>query len=349
MKNFIVWTLCILWASQMLLFAQSKGGRWEFENNGFDTAEWDAAENTGMLQNQASFGSELPLAQGSFYLLLDSSEVHDYFQVTDDSDLDFTDEDIAISLWIYPFVLDDVHYLINKGRQDSNPKTTNYALRIANNTRKFEFLIRDANNQAQRVSSSFAIEENQWTFVAVFYDFSESTVYMWNDPEAPPPDTLAFAQSFFANDDPLAIGTWYRNDPAAPTIKDFEGRIDDVRISGRLSDVLPAATAIPPRELPVNTVSEASLEVYPNPSSLARNQANIKIHLTSPGRSRADLVVYNILGQEVFRRPLPAAADGRIVSWKFSDNQGRRIPAGIYFVRLSGEKLNVFKKIMILK
>ena len=35
-------------------FAQSKGGRWSFENNGDDTADWDQLSNSGTLQNQAN-------------------------------------------------------------------------------------------------------------------------------------------------------------------------------------------------------------------------------------------------------------------------------------------------------
>ncbi|MEJ2052250.1 MAG: hypothetical protein P8Y60_20870 [Calditrichota bacterium] len=110
-------------------FAQSKGGRWQFENNGFDTADWDNVSDDGSLQANASYSSVPPLQEGIAYLFLDTADVYDYFKVEDSNDLDFTDENIALSAWIYPLVINDVHFLINKGRQDSNPKTTNYALR----------------------------------------------------------------------------------------------------------------------------------------------------------------------------------------------------------------------------
>ncbi|NIV13599.1 MAG: hypothetical protein GWN62_20660, partial [Aliifodinibius sp.] len=259
-KYYIYSLICILCCTTSIL-SQSKGGRWQFENNGFDTADWDAVENTGTLQNQAGYGNAAPLVEGSAYLWLDSIQVYNYFRVDDDNDLDFTDEDIAISLWIYPIVLNDVHYLINKGRQDSNPKTTNYALRISRNSWNLEFLIRDLNNQAQKVASSFTISTNQWTFLAVFYDFSENKVYMWNDPNSSPADTLDFSQSFFANGDPLSIGSWYRADSTSH--KDFEGRIDDVRISGRIQDVIPGVTFIQnPRESRYST-AESNMVIYP--------------------------------------------------------------------------------------
>ncbi|MBN2367370.1 MAG: T9SS type A sorting domain-containing protein [Calditrichaeota bacterium] len=330
------------------IFAQSKGGHWQFENNGFDTADWDMIENNGTLQNQATYASIPPLIGGSAYLWLDSSNVYDYFLINDSDDLDFTDEDLAISLWVYPILLNDVHYLINKGRQDSNPKTTNYALRIAKDTWNLEFLIRDANNQAQLVASSFTIPENQWTFLAIFYDFSESKVYMWNDANSPAVDTLNFAKNFFANSDPLSIGSWYRNDPVQPSSKDFEGRLDDVRISGRLLDVLPDITAIHPPDFHEDDFLLGRLEIFPNPSSLSRNQTSIKMYLDKPSQNRISLLIYNILGQEVFKKNITDPINGKIFNWSFYTNGGKRIPAGIYFVRMRGENLDIVKKLMIL-
>ncbi|MEZ4763048.1 MAG: hypothetical protein R3C26_07580 [Calditrichia bacterium] len=53
-------------------FSQSKGGRWTFENNGDDIAEWDATNNPGELQNMAIFDSSPPLQEGNAYLWLDT-------------------------------------------------------------------------------------------------------------------------------------------------------------------------------------------------------------------------------------------------------------------------------------
>ena len=329
-------------------FAQSKGGRWQFENNGFDTANWDNVSDDGSLQANASYSSVPPLQEGIAYLFLDTIFTHDYFKVEDSNDLDFTDENIALSAWIYPLVINDVHFLINKGRQDSNPKTTNYAMRISL-TRNLEFLIRDANNQAQTVASSFTIPENQWTFVAIYYDYGLGKVYMWNDPNSDPVDTLDFTQTFFANDDPLSIGSWYRNDPLSPSIKDFEGRMDDVRISGRLEDVLPGPTSISSHMQKIDNRQTAGLEIYPNPAIRSGSSVNFEVFLPQNQIGQISISIYNILGQKVFSWNRVPSANRESIKWNMQDKMGQMVNAGIYFVKIEGLKRNLVKKLMILK
>ena len=329
-------------------FAQSKGGRWQFENNGFDTADWDNFADNGNLQANASYSSVTPLQEGIAYLFLDTANVHDYFKVEDSNDLDFTDENIALSAWIYPLVINDVHFLINKGRQDSNPKTTNYALRISL-TRNLEFLIRDANNQAQTVASSFTIPENQWTFVAIYYDYGLGKVYMWNDPNSDPVDTLDFTQSFFDNDDPLSIGSWYRNDPLSPSIKDFEGRMDDVRISGRLQDVLPGLTSISVPTKKIESRETASLEIYPNPAIRSNSNVNFEVYLPQNQIGQVSISIYNILGQKVYSWNRMTPTNSESIKWNMHDKLDQVVNAGIYFVKIEGLKRNLVKKLMILK
>jgi len=329
-------------------FAQSKGGRWQFENNGFDTADWDSFNDNGTLQGDASYSSIPPLQEGIAYLFLDTIFTYDYFKVEDSNDLDFTDENIALSAWIYPLVINDVHFLINKGRQDSNPKTTNYAMRISL-TRNLEFLIRDANNQAQTVASSFTIPENQWTFLAIYYDYALGKVYMWNDPSGNPVDTLDFTHSFFANDDPLSIGSWYRNDPLSPSIKDFEGRMDDVRISGRLEDVFPGPTAISAHLQKINSRETAGLEIYPNPAIRSGSNVNFEVYLPQHQLGQISITIYNILGQKVYRWDRVTSAINESIKWNMHDNLGQIVNAGIYFVKIEGLKRSLVRKLMILK
>ena len=220
---------------------QDKGGRWQFEDNGFDTADWDNLEDPGTLQGTATY-SELNPVEGNSFLWLDTLSVNNFFKIVDSDDLDFTDEDIGISMWIYPIVIKGVHFLVNKGDQISVPKTTNYSLRITEGGR-LEFLVRNSSH-AQKVKSSFSIPANQWTFVAAFYDYDAAKVYIWNSNILTPIDTLDFNQSFFANDDPLSIGSWYRSDPENPAHRDFNGRIDDVRISGLLENIIPVISGM---------------------------------------------------------------------------------------------------------
>ncbi len=330
-------------------YAQSKGGRWQFENNGFDTADWDAVDNPGALQGQAGFSNEIPLGEGSACLLLDTAYVHDYFRVEDSPDLDFDSEDIGISAWIYPYVLNDVHYLVNKGRQDSNPITTNYAIRISK-SKHLEFLIRDvSNNRAQTVASSFTIPVNQWTFVGVFYDFGAGKVYMWNSLDAPAADTLDFATVPVANDDPLGIGSWYRADQASPSIKDFEGRMDDVRISGRLEDVIPTVTGIQEDRLDSFPEEDVTMDVYPNPVSLSTLAGNVRIQVKTVQSEPVLVSIYNILGQRVFTTTIQGMGQNGTYSWNLRDEMGNVVRSGIYFVRVKGKKQQKVQRILILK
>lgn len=321
-----------------VLYSQNKGGRWQFENNGHDSAAWDLADDNGVLQNQAVFGSFPPLQQGNDYLWLDSSTVHDFFKVDDSDDLDFDNENIGISAWIYPLVLNDVHYLVNKGVQNTVPKTTNYSLRISLG-RKLEFLIRDANDQAQRVTSSFTIAENQWTFVAAFYDYPAGKVYMWNEPVAQPVDTLNFNRDFFSNSDPLSIGSWARYDPLSPSIKDFQGRMDDVRISGRMEDIIPGLTAIAPAqpEIPRQFILHQN---YPNPFNPATT-----IAFEIPEPARVSLKVYNPAGELIETLLDEFLSSGH--------HQALFEPpgavSGIYFYRLTTANFSQTRKMVLLK
>lgn len=331
-----------------LSFAQSKGGRWQFENNGYDTAGWDTIDDNGTLQDSASYSSEPPLQEGISYLLLDTAYVYDYFKIQDNNDLDFDNENIGISAWIYPFVLNDVHFIVNKGRQDSNPKTTNYAMRISL-SRNLEFLIRDANNRAQTVASSFTIPDNQWTFVAIFYDYSSQTVYMWNNPGDAPVDTLSFAQSFFSNDDPLSIGAWYNASLSTPAVKEFQGRIDDVRISGRLEDIISSLTTVVPAAKSNAFTGSPSLDIFPNP--VRSSNSKVQIRILSSGQDFQDLVinVYNILGQKVFNTTIKGNGYPSMLSWNLKDFNGQKVGAGIYFIQTKFKNDQAIKRFIILK
>ena len=319
-------------------FPQSKGGRWQFENNGDDTADWDKVDNTGILVDSASYSGEPLLEEGAAYLWLDPGHTYDFMKIDDSDDLDFTDENIAISAWVYPVILNTAHFFITKGVQNTNPKTTNYALRISK-TKNLEFLIRDASNQAQTVASSFTIPLNQWTFVAAFYDFGAHKVYMWNEPVENPVDTLDFSQSFFANDGPLAIGAWYVDNESAPSTANFKGRIDDVRISGTLEDVIPGMTAIKHSE----SKMAKSLRLdqnYPNPFN---PETVISFYL--PQISNVSLKIYNNMGQVIEQAVFPDMSSGE---HQFIWN-GSAYASGIYYYQLKTGQTTATKRMLLIR
>jgi hypothetical protein len=287
--------LCLYIAE--ILYSQGKGGRWQFENNGNDTAQWDASNDSGTLQGEADYMSASPLPEGTACLWLDTLSVHDFFRIEDSDDLDFLNESIGISAWIYPVrVGDDVHWIINKGDQFPLPKTTNYALRL-NRTGNLEFLIRDAQNKARPVASRFTIPENQWTFVGIFYEYSAGKIYMWNTPSEVPSDTLDYSQDFFPNSDPLSIGSWFTSDTALISIKDFEGGIDDVRIGTRIDHILSGETKVHSPE-PASDPGFLLYPNFPNPFNGTtritfdlKRQAMVSLHIfDNLGRLRITLV-----------------------------------------------------------
>jgi methionine-rich copper-binding protein CopC len=84
---------------------------------------------------------------------------------------------------------------------------------------------------------------------------------------------------------------------------------------------------------------------YPNPFN-----PTTEIAFDLPAATRVSLVVYNVLGQEV--RTL---VDGQLdagshtVQWNGTNNAGQQVSSGIYFYRLSSDRFNDTKKMLMLK
>ena len=344
--TFLLLFCAILYSSS--IFSQSKGGRWRFENNGYDTADWDNFANDGTLQGIASYSAAAPLQEGVAYLSIEDVSTHNYLLIEDSNDLDFNDENIGISLWLFPTSIDGtVQFILNKGDQYPQPKSTNYSLRVSK-TNNLEFLIRDANDKARKVASRFTISENQWTFVAVFYDFAASKVYMWNQAAEIPVDTLDFSESIFSNDAPLAIGSWYTSDPLSPSTNDFHGRIDDVRISGRLQDIFPIQSSVGQYESEGLNQLPAQMQIFPNPISLSGGNKSIKINTNLQMNEPVSITIYNLLGQIIFNRSLEGYTS-HTLRWDLTNNNGDIVNTGIYFVKstIGGKICNVQKMIIV--
>jgi len=327
------------------LFSQGKGGRWRFENNGADTAEWDSAEDDGVLTAGAVFQESPAPAEGTGALVLGAAQINACFLVPDGDDLDFTDENIAISAWVKPSVLNDVHFILSKGDQYGSSKTTNYAMRISS-SRHLEFLIRDFQNQARTVASSFTIPLNEWTFLAVFYDYSAGRVFMWNRPDASFADTLDFKQSFFSNVDPLCIGAWYTSDPAVPTAKPFRGSVDDVRISGRMEDVFPSTSGADFRETEGRPEGTLSMQAFPNPMAVSETMGGIGIRFNRDIGEGTAIRLFDLLGREIIRVNIPRAGSGQILHLGLSGT-GAPLSAGLYFLRITDGRDTAVQKLLI--
>ncbi|MDZ7765933.1 MAG: hypothetical protein U5K00_16205 [Melioribacteraceae bacterium] len=112
---------------------------------------------------------------------------------------------------------------------------------------------------------------------------------MWNNNLSDPVDTLDFDAPLFPNDNNLYVGTSGENG-----FKRFWGRVDDIRIGNKVSDILDEITSIElpdSKNLPLNFNLTQN---YPNPFN---PETIIKFSLEKKGFTT--LYVYDLLGSQV--------------------------------------------------
>lgn len=315
-------------------FGQIKGGRWMFENNGNDTAVWDEVDNNGNLSGVAMFLDLEPNVQGNYYLSIEDSSNYGQFIISDNSELDFLDENFAVSIWFYPIkAYDNPQHLLMKGDRSGAVKLNNYALRI--NNEFIEFIVHSESGAKKVARSSYKVVENKWNFIAVFYDFANSKLYLWNNEEPIPVDTFNFNAPLFPNNDKLYIGSSGGNG-----FKRFWGRIDDVRIGNKKSDIINISTSVElnnsnslPNKFTLN-------QNYPNPF----NPITI-INFSLSEKDFTKLDVYNVIGEHIASLVNRELAEGEHVI-SFNANH---LPSGIYFYQLVQGNHSNLKKMILLK
>ena len=317
------------------LSAQQKGARWQFENNGVDSAAWDIIDNNGELSNQANYSNEHPLVEGEYYLSLEDSTQYGVFIVPDDSELDFSNESLAISAWIYPTLLkSEPQFILTKGNRSGTNKTNNYALRL--DGEHLVFIVHNENGSKKAVASSFSIAKNQWSYIAVFFNNDEKLVYLWNNADQAPVDTLSFDIELFPNDQSLYIGTAGNNG-----FKRFRGRIDDVRIGSSIEQINDSSSEISLQENATTPVQSFKLnQNYPNPFN---SQTVIEFELLTSGHVSLD--VYNIPGQKIL-----TLVDNEMAAGRYAFNfNAIGLSSGCYYYILQSADFRETKKMIVLK
>ena len=315
-------------------YGQIKGGRWGFENNGNDEAQWDEANNNGNLAGSAFFSNIGNVVQDSYYLSIEDSANYGDFIVSDHEELDFLDEDFAASMWFYPIEgYDNPQHLLMKGDRSGAVKENNYALRI--NDGFIEFIVHAESGAKKSVRSSYMVVENEWNFVAVFYDYTNSKLYLWNEIETAAIDTFDFSAPLFPNNDKLYIGSSGENG-----FKRFWGRIDDVRISNKKSDVLDFSTSVEQQNL-ITVSNKFSLEQnYPNPFNPT---TTIEFYLSENNFTKLD--IYNAIGKHV-----KSIVNQELDKGKHEITfNATNLPSGIYFYKLEQGTYTILKKMVLLK
>ncbi len=314
--------------------AQTKGARWQFENDGNDSATWDQNNNNGIISGSASYSNFIPLIEGNYYLSLIDSADYGVFRVGDDPELDFYNENIAISLWVYPVQgYDNPQFLLIKGNRSGNNKTNNYAIRLNNSY--FEYVVHDSLGNPITAVSSFVVPDNQWTYLALYYDYSNATIFFWNDTSVIPVDTIGFNAALTPNNDSLYIGTSGKNG-----LKRFWGRIDDVRLGSSYEQIMGNSTEIVSSNKTLFNSQFVLYQNYPNPFNAS---TNISFSLKQLGMVCID--IYNLLGEKILNLLNLELRPGDYL-YRF-DASG--LPSGIYFYTIIYQDKSETKSMMLLK
>lgn len=338
----IYWGAVWIFAFSLLigsaLTAQSKGGRWQFENNGEDTAPWKNNHNSGIISGSAFYGSDEPLTEGNYYLSLEDPDNYGAFTVNDNSSLDFQNESIAVSLWAYPVEGNgNPQFLLIKGNRSGDKKTDNYSIRLNKSNSKYfvEFLAHIETGALRSVTSSFDLPVNRWSYIAVYYDYPNNKLYLWNEQSSAPIDTFNFSADLFPNDDKLYIGAAGENG-----FKRFRGRIDDVRIGSSIDQIRFDITNIENDKEKVLSHGYRLFQNYPNPFNPATT-----IEYSTPEAGFITIKLYSILGKELATLVEGIKEPG---NHKVIFDAGK-LKSGIYFYRLQAGSYNETKKLILIK
>ena len=108
-------------------------------------------------------------------------------------------------------------------------------------------------------------------------------------------------------------------------------------------DIVFAPSDTPARNAPL---PDAELFCYPNPFN-----ATIQVRFLLRWPDRGRIVIYNLLGREIYTSPRQLLEPGvHAFSWHSIDKRGLPAPSGVYFIRLEtdGGKI-VTRKVTLLK
>jgi hypothetical protein len=93
------------------------------------------------------------------------------------------------------------------------------------------------------------------------------------------------------------------------------------------------------------TLRPASLRVFPNPTS-----GTTRMELRIPGGGSARLEILSPDGRRILQRSLRVPDSGILrLAWDGRAADGRRLPAGVYLVRLRGENLHMSRKVLLIR
>jgi hypothetical protein len=105
------------------------------------------------------------------------------------------------------------------------------------------------------------------------------------------------------------------------------------------------ATDVPGNELPPNADVARLLPAYPNPFNPA-----VTIPFVLPGNTHVKISIYNIEGRLIAEPAAGIFPKGtNRVTWQGTDDAGRILPSGMYFVRLLAGGISLTEKIVLVR
>jgi hypothetical protein len=152
----------------------------------------------------------------------------------------------------------------------------------------------------------------------------------WHQPDSRGDTYYSFYE--LVGDDPRRIDT-YTGSAA--------GEFSAVVVLGR--DIIFSASDVPASKAPL---PDEELFCYPNPFN-----STIQVRFLLRMEDRGRVVIYNLLGQEVFSTPAQPYAPGvHNFNWQGVDTRGQLVSSGPYFIRLQTERGKVLtRKVTLLK
>ena len=100
--------------------------------------------------------------------------------------------------------------------------------------------------------------------------------------------------------------------------------------------------------LPYSDTSKICLNCFPNPFTTSTTISfNLATRLRSASPGQAEIKIYNVKGQLV--RKLSIVNSQSSIEWDGKDENGKEVPNGIYFYRLSSGDKSAIKKMLLLK
>lgn len=130
----------------------------------------------------------------------------------------------------------------------------------------------------------------------------------------------------FSSNPPLALFSGFANsDFFLPVMVDAEIEILPLTDAESVDEIIP---------------TDFEISVYPNPFN---NAVNISVF----SDRATEIAVYDIMGRPV--KTFAIAAGNKLVNWNATDESGRGLSAGIYFIGENDSKNRVLKKVLYLK